>query len=551
MSSHPWWVVCVAVVVAVISTWVYYHPTPVVELESSANLTSTNLVNTLRMIPGIDQTGFAAFQALNHTASVLRSVDLNSPAAVTDDEITWIRGFLERLIQNIESSLQTAADPVKPVLDQDGVMRISAFFLSMVLARTPPARDSIGSSAIPKPCFLCPPEGAAIARKQRGYLVTQDPFHHPESKVVAVMIAGLARSFFGIHAFWRIFIENIRQSGREPVLFVVTGRQTYNTFLDRFERPGGSAANKHEVQEESFQELFHTLGVEGRVRLVNGSFEFQAYVDQVDDPLLKAVLESPMALTESGSNAGAMKRTVAFDMILQWEREHSMAIEHVISMRPDVILNAQFVTNASALSDMFKASHATSVIFNDFFGFLPRAHIGAYVAYPAMHRSQVQAVAAGNPLFQMLFDVLVGHDPACPGCGSLSQPSTMLSYLEVPFRGLSIESQWLSSLGRVSLMTPEPLLDRVPGCDTDLVEFVFFIREAMIHGKYFPCVDHSQALQTLVQTRGPMYINGVFNPLWKCGVLPGIFDNPPIPLCPPRLGQELGDWRANWSIGES
>merc|ERR1712166_90941 len=552
MGAAPWPMsqmhmrvgVTMVVVVVVISAWLWVDGWDS-QWEPQQKLILP--LDTLLHRQKLNDSGLEALQLLGHIGSIL------TPLSRSDlgTRVPEIQGFLVRLIQIMESSFQPDAvlDPVNPVLNQDGVMRIAAFFMSMVLARTPPTRNS----STPKPpnkldCFLCPPEGTAIARKQRGYIVAQSPFHHAKSKVVAIMIAGNSRSFFGILAFWRIFIENIRQTGREPVLFVVAGRQTCNTFLDRAARPGQSEIPR-EVKEESIQDVFRTLSVEGHVRLVDGNgFRFDAYRDLVEEPLLKAVLESQQSETQSGSNAGAMKRTVAFDMILKWEREHQMGTEQVISMRPDVILNAAFVTNVTVLTEMFEASSETSLVFNDCFGFIPRAHIGVYSSFPAMYRSLVQADTTGSPLYRQLFTALVAPSV---GAGSLAQPTTLLSYMEIPFRGIGIESQWTSggAPASVSMMNPDPLLPPIPGCADSLVQFILFIREAMIDGKYYPCIDEpvESFWENLVQAHGPIYTNGVFNPSWKCFILPGILDTAPIPVCPSN-SKDRNYWRTNWTM---
>ena len=269
---------------------------------------------------------------------------------------------------------------------------------------------------------------------------------------VAVLVAGEARSFLHatVQQFYKSLITSIRVSGRDPMLFVVLGTRWK---VGRFPWLWAKGETVREVTHAQVVAALDALGAPYELIATADGGTWNEASEQARDPQLKAMLtvsrsdrESRLLPNGGGIAAGWMKRLLALDMLLQYEKRQSAApdgkipyFEHVLFLRPDMIYIG--LDQGDYLRVLYAADEVV-LMCNDQWASMPRALAGYYFStiewLRAVIRASTTKVGNGAVLEQLRLAV-VGEAYEHDKPWSLFSPYPWLAYSGVLFAGKGLE----------------------------------------------------------------------------------------------------------------
>lgn len=254
------------------------------------------------------------------------------------------------------------------------------------------------------------------------------PFPHadlPLGARVALALVGQVRTFFEepLRTQWRRVAAS---AGEGVVVFAALGH--------------GKG-----FREARVCEFFGELGLPCHARFVN--------VDADAAPLLRdaslaATARRPHQFQQGGASwriSAPLKRLVALDALLAWERARGERFRAVVVARCDVVVPGLLEDAAGAPRADVARILAPDVAFllNDVFAALPRAAAPAYLLQYATHLDLADLHRVDRPNYGRLDAVLRppagARDPGYGVKGSLWQPTTALAFYGVPFGGAKLE----------------------------------------------------------------------------------------------------------------
>jgi len=251
------------------------------------------------------------------------------------------------------------------------------------------------------------------------------------NKSIAVLMAGQTRSFSSVfmREYWRSILANLKKHVAEVVLFAVLSRQSSNGKI----YSGSTVFRKQRLKE--FLADLHVV--------VRSAFPFvctwQEAAVLVKDPALQFLLSPPEHLqgtAPSGLFNTCRCRAVAFDLMLQFEKENRKTFTHVLFVRPDIFYD--LVPN---VPKAIASCPGAVQCFNDQFATMERN----LAPWFATHIATIRSLTGGgrvpaniNRTSQKIQDLL-GWKFQGNGRGGIFMPAMHLAIHGVPFVGANLE----------------------------------------------------------------------------------------------------------------
>ena len=253
-----------------------------------------------------------------------------------------------------------------------------------------------------------------------------------EGARVALVLAGQVRTFLEepLGAQWRQFAASAAEARVDVAAIAVLG-------------------HAKGFREARVAEFFEAVGLPCRAAFVNVDGDAVALVE---DARLLEVLARPHHFQQGGEGwrrSAPIKRLVALDALLRWERDFGERFRSVVVARPDVMYPGLLADGgwrplgAPAVSRLFSPERA--FLMNDVFAALPRIAAPSYLLQYEAHLQLGALHRFDRKAYADLDDALRRPrpgDPDGPGFrvkGSPWQPTTALAAAGLPFAGLQLE----------------------------------------------------------------------------------------------------------------
>ena len=225
--------------------------------------------------------------------------------------------------------------------------------------------------------------------------------------------------------YWRLFFLNMKQQA-EVVLFAVLSRNSDNSKSHK----GTTRFTKQQLQR-----ILDGINVTWRAAFpIHCNWEEAALL--VKDPALRFLLAPPEHLRHA-ANSGFFNtyrsRTVAFDLMLQFENENHQRFTHVLFARPDTMydLNPNIISTIGRCPDAVFCG-------NDLFGAMKRNLAPWYATHVATARSWTGAsqIVVNKDQTRQRIQRLLGWNFTG---GGYFMPAMHLAIHGVPFAGIGLE----------------------------------------------------------------------------------------------------------------
>ena len=339
--------------------------------------------------------------------------------------------------------LDDGASHLLPLLDSDGVCRALAGLSA--------------SSHCPESCrqqqLHCPPTHVlscfADRRRQRADPLAcfrdgtdaqvdcscVSPLFPPAENLtgrfgVALVIAGQTRSFTSpaVHSAFTAMVSMLRPA-EAAVMAVLSTESTNRGDL----RPGGWAAETR-FTTRALTAVLSSFDIPHRAHYLSNSAGAAEAAAACHDRGLRSLLMagSQSRTLQQGFHNSHIKRVVALDLLLSYERSTLRSPERVLFLRPDIAYTLAPSALATACSRGVYVS-------NDVFASMPRGLAGYYLTSYAMLLS-IHGVGVAPPNATLLGQAKEAASPEERGLGGLvGMPHFHLAYHGVPFAGTGLE----------------------------------------------------------------------------------------------------------------